>query len=78
VRLPMVMPDDRLAIAAALEMCAGVAPAEARIVRIRNTLRLRRMWVSEELIGEVEKNPKLRLLEEPAPMRFDEEGNLTG
>ena len=45
VKIPMVMPTDRMALAAALAMCAGVAPAEARIVRVQNTLKLRSMWV---------------------------------
>jgi len=75
VKTPMVMPNDRMAIAAALVMCAGVSPPEAKLVRIENTLKLRRMWVSEALLREVE-GEKLRLIEEPRPMRFDEEGSL--
>ena len=75
VKIPMVMPTDRMAIAAALTMCAGVSPPAARLVRIKNTLRLRRMWVSEALLGEVD-GEKLRVIEEPRPMRFDEEGTL--
>ncbi len=78
VRLPMVMPNDRLAVAAALEMCAGVRPEEARLVRITNTLRLHRMWVSEALLDEVRENPRLHLVEGPVPMRFDGDGNLEG
>ncbi|TCJ13478.1 DUF2088 domain-containing protein [Rubrobacter taiwanensis] len=73
VRLPMVMPTDRLAIAAALKTCPGVSPPAARLVRIRNTLRLRRMWVSEALLRE---SPKLKVLEEPKPMRFGADGSL--
>lgn len=71
VKTPMVMPDDRTAIAAALTMCAGVSPQDARLVRIKNTLKLRRLWVSETLLEEVEKNEKLRLVEDPRPMQFD-------
>jgi len=76
VRIPMVMESDRDAIAAALIMCAGVEPPEARLVRIRNTLSLRRMWVSEALLGEVEADPRLRVIEPPRPLRFDEDGAL--
>src|SRR5918998_1642997 len=76
VKLPMVMPTDRLAIAAALEMCAGVSPKGARLVRVKNTLKLRRMHVSEALLPEVEKDERLRVVEESGPMRFGEDGSL--
>jgi len=53
-------------------MCAGVDPAEARLVRIENTLKLGRIWVSETLLREAENNDRLEILEELQPMRFDE------
>jgi hypothetical protein len=53
-------------------MCAGVDPAEARLVRIENTLKLGRIWVSEALLREAESNERLEILEQPRPMRFDE------
>jgi hypothetical protein len=71
VKTPMVMPTDEMAIAAALTMCAGVVYPEARLVRIENTLKLRKIWVSEALLGEVESDERLGVLEEPQPMRFD-------
>ena len=71
VKTPMVMPTDEMTIAAALTMCAGVTYPEARLVRIENTLKLRKIWVSEALIGEVESDERLEILEEPQPMRFD-------
>jgi hypothetical protein len=71
VKTPMVMPTDEMAIAAALTMCAGVEPPDARLVRIENTLRLGRLWVSEALIPEVEADERLEVLESPRPMRFE-------
>jgi hypothetical protein len=76
VKTPMVMPTDEMAIAAALTMCAGVDPGNARLVRIENTLKLGRLWVSEALLGEVENDGGLEVLEDPRPMRF-EEGEIT-
>jgi hypothetical protein len=76
VKTPMVMPTDEMAIAAALTMCAGVHYPEARLVRIENTLKLRRIWVSEALLGEVEDDERLGVLEEARPMSFDEDGSL--
>ncbi|QIN84144.1 DUF2088 domain-containing protein [Rubrobacter tropicus] len=74
VKIPMVMPNERMALAAALTMCAGVSPAGARIVRVQNTLKLRRMWVSEALLEEVERDERLRVVQGPQEMRFDEGG----
>lgn len=76
VRLPMVLPNDRLAIAAALQMWSGVSTTEARLVRITNTLRLDRMSVSEAMLEEVEEDENLRVVEDLRPMHFDEDGNL--
>ena len=76
VKIPMTMPTDRMAIAAALTMTAGVSPQDARLVRIKNTLKLRWMWVSEALLEEVEGDERLRLLEDPRPMGFGDDGSL--
>ena len=73
VKTPMVMPTDEMAVAAALTMCAGVDPREARLVSIENTLKLGRIWVSEALIARGrEANERLEILEDPQPMRFEE------
>ena len=72
VKIPMVMKDERCAIAAALTMCAGVKAPEARLVRIKNTLELRRMWVSEALLTEVEADERLSIVEDPQPLSFGE------
>ena len=45
-RLPMVMPTHELAIKAALRMCPDLAPKDAVIVRIADTLHLNRLWLS--------------------------------
>lgn len=77
VKTPMVMPDDRAAVAAAITMCAGVTPEGLRLVRIQNTLKLHRMWVSEALLGEVEKDERLTVIEEARPISFGEDGSLS-
>ena len=75
-KTPMVMPDDRMAIAAAITMCAGIDPKRVRLARVKNTLDLRRLWVSEALLDEVEKDEDLRVVEGPRELRFDEDGAL--
>ena len=76
VKIPMTMPTDRMAIAAALAMTAGVSPQNARLVRIENTLKLRQIWVSEALLEEARDDERLSMVEDLSPMNFDEEGSL--
>ncbi len=61
-RMPMVMPTKRLAVAAALRMCAELDPATATILRVLDTLHLRRLWISR---------PALALVDEPYTMIRD-------
>lgn len=53
VRMPMVMPTKELAVAAALRMCPDLDPARAILVRVLDTLHLRRMWISRAALANV-------------------------
>jgi hypothetical protein len=75
VALPMVLPSDRLALAAALLTCNAVG-REPRLVRIKNTLHLDEFWISSGLLEEVAKNPTLQVLQGPGPVEFDQQDNL--
>jgi hypothetical protein len=70
---PLALPSDREAMEVALySSLAGAAP---RLCRIKSTAELDQLWVSEALLDEVKYNPKLELLDKPAPMPFDSQGN---
>ena len=75
VALPLVLPCDRLALAAALLTCNAVGRAP-RLLRIANTLRLEEIIVSESLLPAVARHPALRVLEQPKPPRFDPQGDF--
>jgi hypothetical protein len=75
VAIPMILPSDRLALAAALLTCNAVG-REPRLLRIEDTLHLDRFWVSEALLDEARANPHLEVVEQLAPPRFDDHGNL--
>lgn len=51
-RIPIARPTDAEAIAAAIHSLPGIAPDRARIVRIKNTLHLFEIAVSENLLEE--------------------------
>ncbi|OGD53257.1 hypothetical protein A3K81_02315 [Candidatus Bathyarchaeota archaeon RBG_13_60_20] len=79
-KIPPFLPSDRDAIATAIRICGPVDPAGARVVRIKNTQELGRIWISESLAREVQGSPELsgrvRLLGEPREMQFDVLGTL--
>jgi hypothetical protein len=76
VGLPMILPSDRLAIAAALLTCNAVDHAP-QVVRIRNTAYLEHFSVSASLLGELRRNSAITEYGTPAQPAFDQDGNLT-
>ena len=76
VALPMVLPSDRLALAAAMLTSLAVDHTP-RVVRIKNTLHLDELWASASLLDAIKGNPALRILSGPAPIAFDAEDNVT-
>jgi hypothetical protein len=75
-RIPINVPTDYEAIQVALKTCFRVNHPESRIVWIKNTLALEKIFASETMLPEIQKNPQLEILGEPKPMSFDEKGNL--
>jgi hypothetical protein len=75
-KLPPVLETDRDAIAVALS-CLGLERIDdARVVRIKNTLRLAEVEVSEAFLLDVAKRETLKQVSEPAPFAFDATGAL--
>lgn len=58
-KLPMVMPSKRLALAAALRMCPGIAPEGAVVVRVADTLHLGRAWLSAAALDAVREDYRI-------------------
>lgn len=76
VKIPMVARDDREAIGVMLRTCVRVEQGKERIVFIKNTLELEEIWVSEELLMELEGDSRFQVLSGTEKMVFDDEGNL--
>ncbi len=75
--IPIIMNTEHDAIALAVKTLVRVKPTEARIVRIRNTLELTHIQISEPLLDLARQNPhQFDILGAPAPFKFDGEGNL--
>jgi hypothetical protein len=75
-RIPITLPTDRDAIAAAIDTCWRIDPSEARVVVIPNTLELTDLWISPALEDEVKANPQLSRETDYSPIPFSEDGWL--
>jgi Domain of unknown function (DUF362) len=75
-KVPMAFETDREAIQVALGMIGLTPPEQARVVRIKNTLLLAELDVSEALLPEVQARERLSVASQPAPLVFDDQGNL--
>jgi hypothetical protein len=75
--MPIVAQTDREAIRLALDYLIGpVEPQKARVIRIRDTLNLEQMQVSEPVAEELRSNPAITFCDPPREMGFDEIGNM--
>ena len=75
VKIPMVLKNDRQAIQAAIRTC-NVDPLKVRIVRIKNTLSLSEIEISENLLSDTYKHPELKVLGAPFDWLFNAANNL--
>ena len=74
--IPVVMETDREAVEAMFEVLRLENPGEARLVRLRNTLELEHIQVSETLAGEFDGHPDLEREGDLKPMTFNAAGAL--
>lgn len=75
-QIPMAFPTDRDAIAAALLTCGRADVERARVVRMRSTLDLEHLLVSESLRAAVEADDRLSVSGDPVPLGFDTDGGI--
>ena len=74
--IPIIMNTEEEAIKLAVKTAIRVKPAEARIVRIKNTLELSEISVSEPMLADVQRHPQMEIVGDAANFRFDAQGNL--
>jgi hypothetical protein len=72
--IPVVMETPRDAVALAVKTLLRVKPEQARIVRLRDTLTLGEIAVSEPLLEEARRHPNLTVVSDPKPMGWEEGG----
>jgi len=75
-KMPVVIKNDRLAIQAAVKGCFNIDLNDARLIRIKNTLHVGEIMISENLLAEARANPRIDIIGEPEFFRFDNQGNM--
>ena len=74
VRIPLALPSDRQAIEAAVSTCNHADVGTLKLGRIRDTLHLEELHVSEALLNSLSKS--VDVLDGPLVWPFDDQGNL--
>jgi hypothetical protein len=75
-RIPIALGTDREAIATALTTVGPIEAWEARVIRIKNTLEMEEMQVSEALMDELKGRPDITPIGSPEELMFDADDNL--
>jgi hypothetical protein len=78
VKIPMVLKNDKQAIQAAIKTCNILDKKAVRLARIKNTVAVAEIEISENLIEEARTNPYLEVDADlqPAELPFDKAGNI--
>lgn len=76
-KIATTLPNDREAIQAAIKTSNVLDFNQAKMVRIKNTLVLSEIEVSEALFEYVKQHPQMELCSETYDFSFNEHGNLT-
>ncbi|MGE5247270.1 MAG: lactate racemase domain-containing protein [Verrucomicrobiota bacterium] len=76
VKIPMVLENDRHAFQAAIRTTNLVRKEEVRLVRIKNTIAMDEIEISENLVDEARRSPYLEVISGPFALPFDAHGNL--
>ena len=75
-KIPLTLRNDREAVEVAIGSVGLIPRDQLRIMRIRNTLQLGEVAVSEAYAEEVKKRDDLEVIEDVRPIRFDAQGNF--
>ena len=75
-KIPLFTQTDRACIQISLRTCNYIDRDHPRIVRIRDTMHLEEIWISEAMLEEAKGSDCVEVLEEPQDWDFNKEGNL--
>ena len=76
-KIPLVLPDDRSAIQAAIRSCGRADPTRVRLARIENTLRLEYILASVQSLEHLRPAADVEVLGPAMPFSFEPDGAPT-
>jgi len=76
-KIPLVLPDDRSAIQAAIRSCGRADPTRVRLARIENTLRLEYILASVQSLEHLRSAADVEVLGPAMPFSFEPDGSPT-
>lgn len=71
IKLPMVLETKELAVKAAIKTCNAFDLKKVKAVRIKNTLDIGEIWISESLIEEAKQNSNLEIISDLQELVLD-------
>ena len=75
-KIPIVMENDMQAIKLGIYASNCENMNKVKIVRVKNTMELTEMFISEALLAEINQNSNIKAIGKPKEMLFDDNGNL--
>ena len=75
-KIPMVLDSQKLAIQAAIKTAAGSDPENIKMIRIRDTLHITEIEVSEAFVAQARETEGLEVLDGPYELEFNADGDL--
>lgn len=75
-KIPMYFDNHSYTIKAAIKMVWGAPPQAVTMIRIKNTLELEYIYISENLAELAKQDPTLEIVSEPQELIFNENGDL--
>lgn len=71
IKLPMVLETKELAVKAAIKTCNAFDLNEVRAIRIKNTLDIGEIWISQSMLEEAKQNSNLEIISELEELVLD-------
>lgn len=75
-KMPMLLDNQKLTIQAAIKTAALTDSSQVRMVRIKDTLHLGEIEISEAMLTEAKTLENIEILSEPYELNFNEDGDL--